>query len=94
MAKIAVVKEVVAVEMKQEMEVAQRIITMLDAIVAKKKGHIANFCTEQALIPKDDNKSSKPIGAITLDVITPCQIGDLKKVDLLDSGATDHVHNS
>ena len=62
----------------------------------QKKGHISHSCPEPSPIPKDDNKSGRPLGAMTLGAISLLanQVGDLKNLDLLNSGATDHAHNS
>ncbi len=60
----------------------------------KKKWHIANFCTKPAPIPKDDNKSGKPPGTMTVDEVTLCQVRNLKKLDLLDYDETSHTYNS
>lgn len=60
----------------------------------EKKGHIANHCTEPALIPKDDDQSGKALGSVQLGAITISQLGDLKNLELLDPGVTDQAHNS
>lgn len=45
-------------------------------------------------VPKDDDKSGKALGAVQLGAIRLSLVGDLKNLDLLDSGATNHAHNS
>ena len=45
-------------------------------------------------MPKDDNKSGKALGTVQLGAVIFSEVGDLKNLDLLDSGATDHAHNS
>lgn len=42
----------------------------------------------------DDNKSSKTQGAVTLGRVLLCLLKDLKKLNLLDFGATDNANNS
>ena len=49
---------------------------------------------ELAPVPKDNNKSGKTLGNVQLGAVIFSQVGDLKNLDLLDSGAIDHAHNS
>lgn len=60
----------------------------------QKKRHIANHYIELALVTKDNDKSGKVLGLVHLRAIRLSQIGELKNLDLLDSGAIDHAHNS
>lgn len=70
--------------------IAHRTTRMLHAIAVKRKD-IANHCLELALIPKNDDNSGRALGSIQLGTITLHQTHGL---DLLDSGATNHAHNS
>lgn len=62
--------------------------------LCQKKEYIANYYTEPAQVPNDNNISGMTLRVFLLRAVLFFLIGHLKNLDLLDSEATDHVHNS